>query len=72
MPDTLPRVKATPQQRRERVTLTLATLGLVLGATGAPWFVLVAFGAILWTWVGALHIAEGGPRPRYRRKGIPE
>jgi len=72
MPDTLPRVKATPQKRRERVTLTLATLGLVVGATGAPWFVLVGLGATLWIWIGALHIAEGEPRPRYRRKGIPE
>jgi hypothetical protein len=72
MPDTLPRVKATPQKRRERVTLTLATLGLVVGATGAPWFALVGLGATLWLWVIALHIAEGGPRPRYRRKGIPE
>jgi len=70
MSHTLPRVKATPQQRRERVTLTLATLAVIVSATGAPWFVLVGLGATLWVWVIALHVAEGEPRPRYRRKGI--
>ena len=70
MSHTLPRMKATPQQRRERVTLTLATLAVIVSATGAPWFVLVGLGATLWVWVIALHIAEAGPRPRYRRKGI--
>ena len=65
----LPRVKATPRQKRDSITLVLVSLALVVSATGAPWFVLVGITATLWVWLHALHIAEAGPRPRYRRKG---
>jgi len=61
--------QATPRQRRERVTIALVTLALVVSATGAPWFALVALCAALWAWVVALYVVEGGPRPRYRREG---
>ena len=71
MPDTLSRLRVPPittttmRQRRDRVTLTLITLAVVVSLWDTPLTILGIVAIVSWLWL--LAIVKHENTPRYRR-----